>query len=314
MQLENYLTQAIHTALKSRKIEPKFRVFKSNSLDYISCRSIPELWDDRAELACNQLADHLGPDSFMAVNEIAQWSAELCLAIRRSLDASQVLKPFHNVKILDVYSFVSSSEGWTPFGAHVDFEHSLIIGVSGADRNIYTWPEGFEFGQLKTNANNFLGLSFNYINKINQATKIKISPSDQHVIAALDGHVFHAEGRGMFIGVSFVEIDANDNRTVLPLALTPTNDCNIDAFFAAHLNDSILWNPAAKISDAELQNGELAIPISNASKLLAENIKSYLVSNFGASAKQLLTASSSTDLNIEKFLCACIKIEAIYVI
>ncbi|MEO1538383.1 MAG: hypothetical protein AAFR73_11710 [Pseudomonadota bacterium] len=311
MSLAQALDRAVSKALQSRRTEPKYRVFKDTGLDYVLCRKIPEVWERDAGASYDQLARIAGSKTCMAVNDIAAWDAELGLHIRRALDKTGVLDQFSNPHIIDTYTFISSSSGWTPFGAHVDFEHSLILGAGGAQRTIYTWDIGANIGQLKQDATSFLGLSFDYADRLQDANRIDLSPGDQAVIKALEGHVFYASGGGMFVGISCVEGDdaAYDHSP----ALAPTKDFEVPAFLDARSTEPLRWSDAAEIHNDSVASGDLRFMARPEAVSVAREIKSVLSHSPETNFQTCVNHFKGEPVNVQALISSCARIGAIYV-
>lgn len=310
MAIAQSLDRAVSKALMSRKAEPRYRVFKNTGLDYVLCRKIPDVWERGEETSHKQLNRHAGPNTCLAVNDIAAWDAELGVEIRRTLEASGVLNRFSNPRIVDTYTFISSSSGWTPFGAHVDFEHSLILGISGAERTIYTWDIGTDIGQLKSDASSFLGLSFDYEGQLGSARKVDLKPGDLSVIEAMEGHVFYANGGGMFIGVSCVESDLEAN-TYGP-ELAPSKDPEVADFLNAQRSNQIRWSNSAKIHENKISNGHLEFMASPEAVNIARLIKTSLDENDQPTLENFVKPLKGKSINVTALVKSCAQIGAIY--
>lgn len=216
MSLVEALNRAIFNALNARDREPRYRVFRNNSLDYTLCSALPKLWRADKEMAYLQLEQLFGKGVCLVVNEIAKWNAELGRALQSDTQVKDKLASCAGLRIVDTYTFISSSAGWTAFGAHVDFEHSIILDVAGKGRDIYVWQAGKNVGQLKQDARSFFGISFDYYKHLQTAHLTTLAPGQIHMIPKMEPHVFHANGPGMFIGLSCVEAKGKDGSGVLP--------------------------------------------------------------------------------------------------
>lgn len=311
MSLAQALDRAVGKALQSRRNEPKYRIFKNTGLDYVLCRKIPEVWERDAGTSYKQLAQIAGRKTCMAINDIAAWDAELGLHIRRALDKTGVLNQFSNPRIVDTYTFISSSSGWTPFGAHVDFEHSLILGVGGAQRTIYTWDIGTDIGQLKEDAASFLGLSFDYADRLQDAKRIDLNPGDQAVIQAFEGHVFYASGGGMFVGVSCIE--GEDAARDHSLALAPTKDFEVPAFLDARRTEPLRWSDAAEIHDDGVASGDLRFMAHPEAISVARAIKSVLSHRPETTFQTCVNHFKGEPVNVPALVSSCARIGAVYV-
>lgn len=311
MSFAQALDRAVSKALRSRQTEPKYRVFKNTGLDYVLCRKIPAVWERNAGASYEQLARIAGPKTCMAVNDIAAWDAELGLHIRRALDKTGILNQFSHPRIIDTYTFISSSSGWTPFGAHVDFEHSLILGAGGAQRTIYTWDIGTDIGQLKADASSFLGLSFDYADRLRDAKRIDLSPGDQAVIKAMEGHVFYASGGGMFVGVSCVE--GEEAVCDHSPALAPTKDSEVSAFLDALSTEPLRWSDAAEIHTDSVVSGDFRFMARPEAVNVAREIKSVLSHSPKTTFETCVNHFKGESVNVPALVSSCTRIGAIYV-
>lgn len=202
LSLTNELRAAIDRALTSQKAEPRYRVFKDGKLDYRACAAVAGKWRQNAGKPQDQLREIAGSGAVLALNDVAAWND----GIRRCLlDDQRILPPTvsgGDIEATDVYAFVSAGAGWTAFGAHVDFEHSIILDADGAGRDVLTWPEGAQYGQKMNEAKSFFGISFDWERHAGESTRNRIGPGDVAVIRSRQPHIFHANGPGMFLGIS----------------------------------------------------------------------------------------------------------------
>jgi hypothetical protein len=204
MDLANELGRAIDRALTSTKAEPRYRVFVNGALNYRACADVARRWSARAGDPVRQLRAVVGDNAVLALNDLGSWNADLrrCLAADdRPLPAAVAAG---GAETVDVYAFVTTSPGWTAFGAHVDFEHSIILDLAGAGRNVVTWPEGASYGQRMDDAEAFFGISFDWQGHAGSASTSTVVPGEIAVVRARQPHVFHANGAGMFLGLSCV--------------------------------------------------------------------------------------------------------------
>jgi len=202
LSLTNELTAAIDRALTSRKAEPRYRVFKDGNLNYRACADVAMKWRQHGGRPQDQLREIAGGGSVLALNDIAAWNDGIrqCL-----LDDQRMLPPTvsgGDIEATDVYAFISAGAGWTAFGAHVDFEHSIILDADGAGRDVLTWPEGAQYGQRMNEAQSFFGISFDWKKYAGESTRNRIGPGEVAVIRSRQPHIFHANGPGMFLGIS----------------------------------------------------------------------------------------------------------------
>lgn len=218
--------------------------------------------------------------------------------------------PYQLRIIAGTYTFISSSSGWTPFGAHVDFEHSLIIGISGAVRTIYTWDIGADIGQLKNDASSFFGPSFDYEGQFDSARKVGLKPGDISAIEAMEGHVFHANGGGMFIGVSCVESDSEINAYGPELA--PSKDPELADFLNAQRCNQIRWSNSAKIHEDRISNGNLEFMASPEAIDIARRIKTSLDESDQPTLENFVMPLKGKSINVTALVKSCAQIGAIY--
>ena len=316
MSVARFLDRAVCKALQSRGSEPRYRVFKNNSLDYVSCRRIPEAWRRGEERSYDQLARLSGKNTFMAINEIAKWDAGLCRNIRRSIQKTRLLDGFCNAWIVDTYTFISSSAGWTPFGAHVDFEHSIIMDVAGEGRTIYTWDVGANIGQLKTDAVSFFGLSFDYHDYMKASRSHVLNPGDIFVIRKMEGHVFHAAGPGMFIGLSCVEGEKRDCKDPYGPELAPSRDAEILGDLQKNAKDKLCWLQSAEILEDKrrIVNASLHFKIDDNTVTIAKDLRKFLLEKSNSSFDSCIDYFLEENIDIKPLLCSCARIGAVYVL
>jgi len=313
ISISESLDRAVCKALKSRVVEPRYRVFRNNSLDYVACRRAPEIWSQEKVPSHRKLAQHFGDTAYLAVNEVAKWDAGLCLDLRRLIESNDAFKHFKNANLVDTYTFISSSSGWTPFGAHVDFEHSIIVGVSGK-RIIYTWEIGEQIGQLKSDALSFLGLSFDYLNRINSAKKYNLDPGDVLKIEKLKGHVFYATDPGMFIGLSYIDDCSSENNGIHSAELIPTKDPELLDFLKENSKEKICWSYSAEVLGDRITNQKMYFQLSKEKVSIALEIKIFLTESEDPTFEKCLAHFQTKSIDVESFLLSCAKIGAVYVL
>lgn len=232
-KLARELDRAIANALTSTMTEPKYRVFKNGKLDYRYCAKLARVWSDSGASAIKQLCEIAGGNTVLAVNDVASWND----SIRRTLIGDYRPLPTsvagQHFETIDVYAFISSGPGWTDFGAHIDFEHSIIFDLEGSGRDVLTWIEGADYGQRLNDASAFFGISFDWEEYITAAERQVLRPGDIAVIRARQPHIFHANGPGMFLGLSTKGHQGKPTETV-PVssmirgaAFAPRNDPSI---------------------------------------------------------------------------------------
>ena len=303
LNIETSMNKAISKALLSREVEPKYRVFRKNSLDYKACRKLPELWRESQLPSYRQLKSTIGNGVYLALNNVAKWDAELCEAISSKVQSNSKFSDLKNMKILDVYTFVSSSGGWTPFGAHIDFEHSFIFGVSGGPREIYIWDAGKEFGALIENGRSFSGLSFNFDKYINNARKVSISKGESIIIKKFEGHVFHAKSAGSFLGISCEDASETD---LFCDALVPSYDNQIMQYIGLRGDYFIEWNKFADLNGSKLIVKKDNFQLSDKVKDTVQTLKS----GSGNTVNQFYSQCLCDTFYAQKVLERCIKFGA----
>ena len=202
VSLTDQLRIAIDSALTSRKAEPRYRVFRDGNLDYRACADVANKWRQDGGKPQDQLREIAGSGAVLAVNDVPAWND----GIRRHLLGDQRILPATvsggDIQATDVYAFISADAGWTAFGAHVDFEHSIILDADGAGRDVLTWPEGARYGERMNEAKSFFGISFDWEQHSEESTRQRIGPGEVAVIRSRQPHIFHANGPGMFLGIS----------------------------------------------------------------------------------------------------------------
>lgn len=195
---------AIDNALKSRIEEPKFRVFVNGRLDYSACVRLAREWHPCNGEPHRVLKNILGDQAVLALNQVARWSHEVQRALSASNLAISGVRPGYSL-LVDTYVFVSSSSGLTPFGAHVDFEDSLIIDLAGEGRDIRIWDKGACYGAIQDGASGNLGISFDWWRYREGSRIVHLGPNGSFLIPARAPHIFRALGPGFFLGISAVQ-------------------------------------------------------------------------------------------------------------
>ncbi|MEG9883198.1 MAG: hypothetical protein V6Z86_01005 [Hyphomicrobiales bacterium] len=82
-------------------------------------------------------------------------------------------------------------------------------------------------GQLKTDAVSFFSLLLDYHDYMKVSRSHDLNPGDIFVIRKMEGRVFHADGPGMFIGLSCVEEEKHDCKGPYGPELAPSRDAEI---------------------------------------------------------------------------------------
>lgn len=299
MDLSNELRVAIDRALTSQKAEPRYRVFKDGNLNYRACAAVSRQWTADAGKPQNQLRDIAGSGSVLALNDVAAWNDKIrqCLIEDSRLLPSSVSGS--GIETTDVYAFVSTTSGWTAFGAHVDFEHSIILDLDGAGRDVVTWPEGAQYGQRMSEAKAFFGISFDWEKCSEDSTTSRISPGEIAVIRARQPHIFHANGPGMFLGLSTVgKNESNVGSSVSELAsgaaLVPKHDSGL---VHSVLNDAVpppvklVQSPDLESSFNGLRFRSNSVAISTEERnLITSNTAAGVVASYGAGSSRIIRA------------------------
>ncbi|MDO4630987.1 MAG: hypothetical protein Q4A82_01670 [Corynebacterium sp.] len=197
-ELAKAVSAAVDNALTNRIREPRYRVFRNGLMDYEACIKAAKEWipdSGRPDLALRSI---FGDGAVLAINGIAQWNHEVRDAISSILpDLNSKISNLNN-KLIDSYTFISSSEGSTAFGAHIDFEDSVIVDLAGCGRVIRTWKPGADFGAILPGAPTHFGTSMDWYMYSEDSSVAILSPGDIGVIAANEPHIFHALGPGFF--------------------------------------------------------------------------------------------------------------------
>jgi len=105
-----------------------------------------------------------------------------------------VLSKYKSPKLTDIYMFVTSSENWTPFGIHQDFEDSIIIDISGSGRDIYFWENGSPFKSKVVDSKSFMGIDLSYTKHLSSAKKVTLKNGDIFNIPKGKKHDVHGKG------------------------------------------------------------------------------------------------------------------------
>lgn len=203
--LDEAVSTAIDNALTCRTREPRFRVFRNGMMDYKSCVRVANAWVPGLGFPHEQLREILGEGAVLAVNQLASWSHYVRDACRTFSTFVEALPPLGEIEVVDTYSFVSSSAVETPFGAHIDFEDSIILDLKGAGRRVYTWPVGSSYGEILPGSLTHFGTSFRWREFETASTCSYIFPGESLVIPAWKPHVFESLGAGFFFGISSKE-------------------------------------------------------------------------------------------------------------
>ena len=141
----------------------------------------------------------------LALNEITKWSLPLTLQVFDYVADHKLLAGYRCPKLVDVYMFLTSSENWTPFGIHQDFEDSIIIDISGAGRDLYLWEGQAPFQPKVANSERFTGIHLDYEPLLSSAQRRPLHNGEHYNVRKGVMHIFHALGPGVFIGLSCAE-------------------------------------------------------------------------------------------------------------
>jgi hypothetical protein len=285
--------------------EPKYRVFKNGKLDYRYCVKLARFWSDSGASSIKKLCDIAGENTVLAVNDVASWND----GIRRTLIGDYRPLPSsvagQHFETNDVYAFISSGPGWTSFGAHIDFEHSIIFDLEGCGRDVLTWIEGADYGQRLNGASAFFGISFDWEEYVTTAERQVIRPGDVAVIRACQPHIFHANGPGMFLGLSTTGHQQGKLTKTVPVssmirgaAFAPRNDPSITRDFCKSWKGpriSIIHHPELDINNGTLslfgrtiQIDTIEIEIISGCTSVSRDIFSDFASKYNATKKASL--------------------------
>ncbi|CAH7193594.1 conserved hypothetical protein [Vibrio chagasii] len=295
------INSSLNSALNSTMIEPTYRVFKGQSLDYRACTLIPKLWGDCDQPPHEHLREIVGEGYCLAINELSKWSLLLTREINALLLESKILARYKNPDLKDVYIFISTSENWTPFGVHRDFEDSIIVDIDGSGRCIYEWPNenDVEFDFPIIDARSFMGITFDYVDKLPFAQCVRLKNGEYHNVKSKVLHIFKSNGPGLFIGLSCVE--SCDGNVFIP----PIYDPNLKA------NIKVLCYAKVALSSFKLEGDYIETQYGRI-KLLDEEKNRLLSKKFKFSKPVVLREliSSKIDSNLAEKM---IKIGAVYV-
>lgn len=277
---------AIKTAFDEQTSEPRFRVFINGCLDYRACVHVAKEWNHHPGPPHIRLRDIVGDNAVLALNALGSWNEDFSKIFRHHYKELQGALGCNSFTIHDLYTFISTSRGFTPFGAHIDFEDSGIFDLEGAGRKITVWPEGEEYGAMRKNAEAFYGISFEWKQYMDAAHSWNLSPTQYAVIPRLVPHLFEALGAGYFFGVSFRpqahEVSSNlQNHRDQP-GLTPSNDPDFkETAVQLALSNSLKWLPIAlnNLEGEFLNNGTIRVRLTKEELTLMDTKTSPIQKN-----------------------------------
>lgn len=170
----------------------------------------------------------------MAFNCVANWNVQIGNALKDISDTVYDAIVSGGKCLADTYCFITGGSADTAFGAHVDFEDSVIIDLAGSGRVVREWLRGASYGALKNGAAGHLGSSFKWEPYAADSRLEVLVPGSIYNIPTLCPHLFHTLGAGFFQGLSVVRCSSVSERDVFDVnveALRPINDLD---FLASH--------------------------------------------------------------------------------
>ncbi len=290
------INSAINSAMSSTRIEPKYRVFRHHCLDYKACSNIVHRWGRCQTLPQAHLQALYGEGCCLALNEITKWSLPLTLQVFSYISHYKLLARYRCPKLVDVYMFLTSSENWTPFGIHQDFEDSIIIDVSGAGRDLYLWETQAPFQPKVANARRFTGIHLDYESLLPGARRLSLHNGAHYNIRQGVMHIFHALGPGVFIGLSCEE--GEEKQIYIP----PMYDPQITNHLKALGDAPLYWQPYTCL-DHKLCTDFGKIPLTDEEFAILENL---------ANAADLTARDWYPDPHKGRLLAKLIKVGALY--
>ncbi|ACL38388.1 hypothetical protein Achl_0389 [Pseudarthrobacter chlorophenolicus A6] len=293
MDLSHELGVAIDRALTSQTSEPRYRVFKDGTLDYRACNQVARRWKAGAGKPQDQLREIAGNGAVLALNDVAAWNDNIRRCLTEDSRPLPATVSGDDVVTTDVYAFVSTAAGWTAFGAHVDFEHSIILDLDGAGRDVVTWPEGARYGQRMNDAKAFFGISMDWKEWLADSTRYRLAPGDIAVIRARQPHIFHANGPGMFLGISTVghntsSLGSSVSELAAGAALVPKHDSDL----VSRITNAAVPPPVRLVDSVDLEvtpdglrsHGKYVALSSTERNLFTANTAANIVAAFGAAS------------------------------
>lgn len=232
--LRTAVSVACNRALGSQSIEPRVRVWIDGKLDYQGLNKLIKDWGTAEGLPHERLQQICGPTAVLALNGVASWNHEVGHILNKLAQPICESLQSNSNTLVDTYCFITGGPGETAFGAHVDFEDSLIIDLSGVGRVVREWPIGSAYGALKDGAAGHLGSSFNWPEFAKDSRLHLLTPGQMHNIPALAPHIFHALGAGFFLGLSVLTNSNPTESEFLDLHSRPLRPVNDLEFLGQH--------------------------------------------------------------------------------
>lgn len=153
---------ACNRALSSTSLEPRVRLWIDGRLDYQALNKLIACWGTVKGDLHERLKQICGPNAVLALNGVAGWNVQVGENLQGFSSVVSDAFGAGGKRLVDTYCFVTSGSAETAFGAHVDFEDSVIVDLSGVGRVVREWPVGAPYGALKNGAAGHLGSSFDW--------------------------------------------------------------------------------------------------------------------------------------------------------
>ena len=197
------LVAAIRTASSARDGSFGLRAFADFSLDYRLSDALAstEPGPDAAD-AVAWLTGFRPQGASAAINRLARWNLSLFDWYSDRIGDLERIAGWDPFGGFDTYAFVSSPEGWTPFGIHLDREPSLIYHLGPGRKEVWIWPAGEPSSETfeSTVARN--GYSFDFETHLPAADTFTLEPGDFLCIPAGFYHVFRNVEASAFLGLT----------------------------------------------------------------------------------------------------------------
>lgn len=147
--LRTAVSIACNRALSSTSLEPRVRLWIDGRLDYQALNKLTACWGTVKGDLHERLKQICGPSAVLALNGVAGWNVQVGENLQGFSSVVSDAFGAGGKRLVDTYCFVTSGSAETAFGAHVDFEDSVIVDLSGVGRVVREWPVGAPYGALK---------------------------------------------------------------------------------------------------------------------------------------------------------------------